>query len=268
MYSKLKIFVLAHYVSFVRGFFAILGCSAVLWGVFELPSFWQNSSTQRMATQIIAGDEFKNETLIQHLPTLDSIQSSKICRPAALRGAAIVRLRIFERTEFASAQERTDAESKLMISIRSSLSCLPADAFLWLADYFVGVNEKGVEPEFLNALRQSYRVGPHEGWVAIKRNRVAFAAFSNLPSDLREAAMNEFVDMVHDSHFYDFAADILTGPAWPERDQILLAVSRLSDAKRADFYEVLKARGYVRVPGIGLAPVNSHRFARPIRVPQ
>ena len=58
-------------------------------------------------------------------------------------------------------------------------------------------------------------------------------------------------------------------PAWPERDVVLLEVSsRLSDAEQSDFYEVLKARGYVRVPGIGLAAVDSHRFARPIRVPQ
>ncbi len=268
MYSKLKIFVLAYYVSITRSFVILLGCGAMLWGIIELPAFWQDSAIQRMANQIIAGEEFKNDTLIQQIAAVESMQASKTCRPRALRSAAIVRLRLFETTEFANAQERSDAASNLVTSIRNSLACSPADAFLWFADYFIGVNEKGVEPEFFDALRQSYRVGPREGWVAIKRNRVAFAGFANLPSDLREAAINEFVDMLHDKHFYGFAADILIGPAWPERDVVLLELSsRLNDGKRADFYEALKARGYVRVPGFGLAPVDSHRFARPVRVP-
>jgi hypothetical protein len=130
------------------------------------------------------------------------------------------------------------------------------------------LNEKGLESESINALRQSYRVAPHEGWIALKRSRVVFARFSELPPDLGDTAINEIVDVLHDSHFYDSAAEILIGPAWPERDLILLQLSRLSDVRRAAFMEELKRRGYVRVPGIGLAPVDSHRFARPIRVPQ
>jgi hypothetical protein len=175
---------------------------------------------------------------------------------------------LFERTNFVDAQERSGEESQLIHAIRNSLSCAPADGFLWLALYFIGLSEKGIEPESINALRQSYRVAPHEGWIALKRSRVAFAGFSQLPPDLRDAAINEIVDMLHDGHFYDLAAEILIGPAWPERDLILLQLSRLSDARRAGFIEELKRRGYVRVPGIGLAPVDSHRFSRQIRVPQ
>ena len=166
------------------------------------------------------------------------------------------------------AQERSGEQSQLIRAIRNSLSCAPADGFLWLALYFIGQNEKGLEPESINALRQSYRVAPHEGWIALKRSRVAFAGFNQLPPDLGDAAINEIVDMLHDGHFNGFVEDILIGPAWPQRDLVLLQLSRLSDAKRAEFIEELRSRGYVRVPGIGLVPVDSHRFAPKIRVPQ
>ena len=268
MYSKVKNFVLTHYISIVRIFAAAIGCFGLVWGAFESSAFWRDSTLQRMATQIIAGDEFKNETLSQQLPAIEKIESSGLCRPVAVRSAAIIRLRLFERTNFVDAQERSGEQSRLLQVIRNSLSCAPADGFLWLALYFIGPNERGLESESINALRQSYRVAPHEGWIALKRSRVAFAEFNQLPPDLGDAAINEFVDMLHDSHFYDLAAEILIGPAWPERDLILLQSSRLGDVKRAEFIEELKRRGYVRVPGIGLVPVDSHRFAPKIRVPQ
>jgi hypothetical protein len=268
MYSKVKNFVLTHYISIVRIFAATIGCVGLVWGAVEAAAFWRDSTLERMATQIIAGHEFKNETLSRQLPAIEKIASSGLCRPAAVRSAAIIRLRLFERTSFASAQERSSEQVELIQAIRNSLSCAPADGFLWLAMYFIGVNEKGLDSESINALRQSYRVAPHEGWIALKRSRVAFAGFNQLPPDLGEAAINEFVDMLHDGHFYGFAGDILIGPAWPERDFILLHLSRLSDANRIGFMEELRRRGYVRVPGIGLAPVDSHRFAPQIRVPQ
>jgi hypothetical protein len=64
-------------------------------------------------------------------------------------------------------------------AIRQSLACSPADPFFWLALY-------ALEPSApLNYLTASYRLGPNEGWIALKRNLVAFANFDELPDDLR-----------------------------------------------------------------------------------
>ena len=190
----------------------------------------------RIARQIIAGDPFKVETLAQQLPIIDSIKSSAYCRPAALRSAAIIQLRMLEVSASANDRQHLDEQFKSLGNvIRSSLSCAPADPFLWLALYSVEVNENGSKPDYLKYLRLSYRLGPHEGWIVLKRNPLAFAAFQQLPPDLAEDAVNEFFAMLLDSHFSEQAAEIFIGPAWPERELILSHLTRLADNDRRRF---------------------------------
>jgi hypothetical protein len=269
MNTKLTSLVTAPYILLARSFVVILGCIAVWWGIIGFPIFWQDSSIERIATQIIAGNPFKVETLTQQLPIIDSIKSSAYCRPAALRSATIIQLRMLEVAASANDRQHLDEYLKsLGNAIRSSLSCAPADPFLWLALYSVEVTENGFKPDYLKYLRLSYRLGPHEGWIALKRNPLAFAAFQQLPPDLGENAINEFVALL-ESGLSDQAAEILIGPAWPERELILSHLTRLSDYERQSFADALHRRGYdLNVPGIGLAPQDSHRFAPDIRVPQ
>jgi hypothetical protein len=99
----------------------------------------------------------------------------------------------------------------------------------------------------------SYRLGPNEGWVALKRNPIAFANFDWLPSDLAEDGISEFVGLVRSQRFFDAAANILVGPAWRVRDQVLPRLAELSERDRKTFAQVLQSRGYdVSIPGIQL----------------
>jgi hypothetical protein len=134
--------------------------------------------------------------------------------------------------------------------IRSSLSCAPADPFLWLVLYWVESTENASSSDRLKYLQMSYRLGPNEGWIAVKRNRVAFAMFKLLPPDLIENAINEFIALLK-SEFYEQAAEILIGPAWPEHELILSRLTRVTYQDRQLFADVLHRRGYyVNVPGI------------------
>ena len=260
--------VTAPYILLARGFVVVLGAIAVWWGVAEFPNFRQDSSIEQVATQIIAGEPFKSETLAELHPSLDSIKASAYCRPAALRSTAIIELRMQEVAASKSDREQIDQQLKSTESvIRKSLSCAPADSFLWLALYSVEVTKTGFKPDYLKYLRLSYQLGPQEGWIALKRDPLAFAQFQNLPVDLRGDAVSEFVAMVAD-HFIDQAAQILIGPAWPERELILSRVAQLSDSDRQHLVDALFRRGYEIVPGIGLAPRDPHRFAPQIRVPK
>jgi hypothetical protein len=269
MNTKLTSLVTTPYIILARSFVVILGCIAVWWGVIGFPVYWRDSSIYRIAIQIIAGDPFKIETLAQQLPMIDSIKTSTYCRPYALRSAAIIQLRMSEVEASTNDRQHLDEHLKSLANvIRSSLSCAPADPFLWLALYSVEVTENGFKPDYLKYLRMSYRLGPHEGWIVLKRNPLAFGAFQQLPPDLREHAVNEFVAML-ESGFSEQAAEIFIGSAWAERELILPHLTRLTDKDRQLFADALYKRGYdLNVPGIGLAPQDSHRFAPEIRVPQ
>ena len=75
-------------------------------------------------------------------------------------------------------------------AIRASLACSPADPLLWIAVYWIDKFRDGFRVEQLDELRMSYRLGPNEGWIAIKRNPVVF---DELPTDLADYAIREFV---------------------------------------------------------------------------
>jgi hypothetical protein len=100
-------------------------------------------------------------------------------------------------------------------------------------------------------------LGPYEGWIADRRNRVALSMFWRLPPDLAEAVIREFAAMVN-SQFYEAAIAILTGPGWPLHDQLLAGLTDSDVRQRAEFAKELYSAGYdVAVPGI--APPHERR---------
>ncbi len=235
-------FVAANYILLVRSCVVIIGSIAVSWGLIEFPIFWRDSSAERVAGQIISGDQFTTQTLTQQLSILSSTQNSNYCSPIALRSAAIIQLRM---TEVSTPSD--DYGDKQLTSlrdvIRSSLSCAPADPFLWLALYWVASMTNPLGQDDLQYLRMSYELGPNEGWIAIKRNYVAFKTFQRLPRDLAEATIKEFILLV-ENNFFAAAADIFIGPASPERGLILSHLEELTGEQRRSFADALSKRGY------------------------
>ena len=55
----------------------------------------------------------------------------------------------------------------------------------------------GLTTSSVNYLRLSYRLGPNESWIALWRNKLAFALFERLPADLSKQAIDEFVGLLN-----------------------------------------------------------------------
>jgi hypothetical protein len=239
-----------HKIFLVRLFLILTGSFAILWGLVTLPVFWEQSAIEKTAKQIIRGEQFKLEALKSEMPLIDSIDGSTHCRPAGIQSAAIVRLGIAEEAIASGDRQFIDLQLKASDrQIRDSLSCSPADSFLWLALFWVDNNLSGLRPSYFQYLRMSYEVGPNEGWVALRRNYLAFSIFDHLPSDLADKAMREFVGLV-DAQLYSETAEIFVGPAWHVRDEILSRLAEVEPKNRQAFADVLNAQGVdVAVPG-------------------
>ncbi len=233
--------------------FVVFGCVTVIWGAVNFPVFWRQTSIELTANNIITGAPYKIETLMGQMPIVEATEKLERCHPRALWSAAIIRLRIVEQANSGGAEKSIDVQkfkSSLDNSIRGSLSCSPADPFLWLALYSTEVTKNGFDPSSLNYLRMSYRLGPNEGWVALRRNRVALTVYDQLPNDLAQSATNEFVELVG-SNFYNEAVDILVGPGWKMHERLLQALNQLEVNHRRTFARTLHQRGYdLAVPGI------------------
>jgi hypothetical protein len=251
MKSKLLGLVATPYVRLTHAFFVVLGCVGIFWGIVGFSVFWQQSSTLRIAGLIIAGHSFKSDILTRQLPIIESLQKSAYCHPAVLQSAAIIHLRMVEGTTSKNDRESINRNLKSLGNvIRSSLSCAPADPFLWLVLYWVENVQDGFTPEHLKYLKLSYQLGPNEGWVALKRSPVAFADYERLPPNLATNVINEYLALVK-NEFYQRAVEILSGPAWRVRDALLPHLATLSLWNRETFARIVYNRGLsIAIPGV------------------
>ena len=232
-----------HYTLLVRAVAAIFGCIGIWWGSVVLPDFLKFSSTKHIANRIAAGDPFKGNTFVRQRPILRDIETSAFCEPSAIRSAAIMRLRMADLVLSSGGHERADELQTLDSAIRNSLSCSPADPFLWLALFWMNSSDSHLRPDDLNYLRISYSTGPNEGWIGVKRNRLAFARYDQLTADLADNAVVEFGRLV-ESGFFQAAAEIFGGLAAKERYLVLAHLNHIPKRSREDFLKVLNNLGY------------------------
>ncbi len=233
-----------------RGVLISIGVFSVWWGMSTFPVFWRDARLDHTAENILSGGKFKREILQTLLTEAESAQSAW-ARPEALRSAAILRLNLTEqanRTE--NAKPPGPIVDQLGASVRRSLAAAPADPLLWLALFWSKRLKDDRSKEDFGFLRMSYRVGPHEGWVAVRRNYIALANFPELPQDLADAAVTEFKDLVV-SEYYGPAVKILVGPGWPIHEMLLRRLEDAPDEARRRLASAANARGYdLAVPGV------------------
>jgi hypothetical protein len=229
----------------------IYGTFAVSWAVFVFPFFSQLSATERIEKYVIAGDAFKSDVLISLKPTLALFGQSKLGRPFALRGTAVIDLRLLEQAFVDGDQANIDYLMKSANqAVRKSLANSPADPFLWLVLFWLQNSQSGFSSGHLQYLEMSYKLGPNEGWLAVKRNRFALAIFPSLQPDLAEYAIGEFARLVGSS-FFDEAAAILVGPGWQIRNSLLLRLENVDEVSRQAFAKIIYKFGQnLSVPGI------------------
>ncbi|MGA8615492.1 MAG: hypothetical protein WB760_28195 [Xanthobacteraceae bacterium] len=239
------------FYTLARLFAVALGLVACAWGAATFPIFWSQISIERIADAIVDRDTFKPLSLNPLLPTVDQIELSNYCRPEAVHSAAIVRLRLAEDALANAQRDVIDTRlGALEDAVRRSLACSPSDPFLWMILAWLDQTRQGFRPEQVAYLRLSYKLGPYEGWIADRRNRLALSIFERLPPDLADAVVHEFAGMVN-SQFDEQAIAILTGPGWPIHDRLLAGLKDIALHRRQELAKELYAAGYdVALPGI------------------
>ena len=235
----------------VRLILAAAGCLAVTWSVVALPIFWREHPLDEQASQILRGTPYTSGALAQLGPAIESVEASPECEPRSLQSAAVIRLRVMEEgfvpDQLAELDQRIDS---VQGAIRRALACAPADPFLWLVLYSVESERNGFRSAYLDYIRQSYRLGPNEGWIAVRRVHVVFAIFASLPPDLADMAVEEFVRLVQ-NHLYDEPLRVLLGTGRSIRERLLEGLSRVGDRERRDFAARLRAEGVdLPIPGV------------------
>jgi hypothetical protein len=228
-----------------------LGLAALGWSALALASFQATAPFEGQARQIIAGEAFRDDAVDQAAATLDGLAAVGLDPPARWRAAAILRLRLVE-----SALDRADpaALDARMAALRGALHAAmqasPADPLLWLTLYWLDNTQNGFRPDNLATLAMSYAQGPREGWIALRRNRLALAVFPGLDGVTQGQMIDEFAGMV-DARLTAEAADNLTGPGWPIRDRLVARLAGGDPAAKQALARALRGQGIaLAIPGV------------------
>ena len=236
-----------------RGVLFSTGIAGVVWSLIATPSFWAEAQVSSVAMRILLGEQFKQGGLDPIASRIDAGSQSAPPYPDLVRARALIAVRLAEealqsRRSQDPDQKLADAEGKL----KSSLMLNPADAFLWLMLYWVKNERSGFEAGSIRYLEQSYAAGPYEGWIALRRNKLALAIFSSLGGELQEKVIAEFSAMV-ESEFTEDAARNLMGVGWPQKERLLASVGRVNIVAREALAQRLAQDGVkAAVPGVNL----------------
>lgn len=237
----------------LRGLLLAGGLAGLLWSTALLPRLWRSVAAGDAVARIITDERFKPGTLTSVLRGIEVETAAAFPRSGLLRAEALVRLRLAEEAMVRKNSEEADREVAVAENtVKLALAVSPGDSFLWLMLYSVETNRNGLAFENIRYLDQSYVVGPREGWISLRRNRLALAIFPMLNSATRSAVISEFAEIV-DADFIEDTAQSLMGIGWQYREQLLTALDSADVVSRQRLYNRLSADGVkLSIPGIAV----------------
>jgi len=223
----------------------------VHWSVFTLPSFWRMVPLQGASDQIVAEERFKPGVLPELLRTASANPSPWIAQSRLSEALALLAFTSAQEAVQRTTSDDADGEAKAAATkLRAAIALAPQSPFLWVLLYSAETMQNGFDVGQLAYVRVSYALGPNEGWIAMRRNRLSLAVFSALDARMQEAVINEFAELV-DSGFVDAAAMNLLTVGWPQKDRLLNGLSEVDIAAKTSLGRRLSAEGIkVRLPGI------------------
>ncbi|MGY4472357.1 hypothetical protein ACVWWK_008066 [Bradyrhizobium sp. LB9.1b] len=182
--------------------------------------------------RIMADDRFKPGVLDEILARIKSTPPLAIMRPELSYEKALVTVGAADDAMKRKSPEEGDREVEAAEGeLRAVLAINPTDSFLWLLLYSVSLTRSGFDPGNISLLEQSYSLGPNEGWVALRRNRLALAIFPILSNATQRMVVSEFAGLV-DARFVEDAAVNLTGVGWTHRATLVAGLERVAFANR------------------------------------
>lgn len=233
--------------SLIRIFAILLGACSIVWAEYTFKFHRMESAILASAQSILSGERYSTRRLDELRIRLNAT-ASDFLTGLALEGSAVIQLRILENEieagNFARlASERTEVES----SVTAALAMSPNNSFLWLTQYWLHLDA----PRREQLLFISYLTGPHEGWIATRRNRVAVTDYPSLPNEITEQVLAEFAGLVR-SGLYLGAANSVADASQEIRARLLAQLVALDDSLRRNFAKVLATKNLDEAASLGI----------------
>jgi hypothetical protein len=235
-----------------RAFVCLLGLGAIAWGGYLLPIFWQEASANGVASELLKGHAVRPQLILEEAQKADAAEQSTLCDSIILRDAVVLRLNILSDSIAAGDRALINSGRGLLYTAdRSVLSCAPTDAFAWLTLFWLDVGKPGFEQDSSAYLRLSYALAPNEGWIALRRSRLAIASFTRLPPDLADDAIDEFGKLVDTGALYPETTAIFASAAPAVQWRLIAQLKSVEQIHREIFTKRLRDEGFdIHIPDV------------------
>ena len=215
------------------------------WGGWSLPVFKAQASPQFVAAKILQGDSYKMPRLLLTERQTEAVAASyPFCNPAALHSLTAIRLGIFKNTIEGSDPTLLESSSDALCdAARQTLTCSPADSFVWLTLFWIDAARHGLTAENEKYLRMSFASAPNEAWIALWRSHLTFALFDRLPADLAHDSIDDFVHLLQTRQVYWEMAKIFENTSAVANAVSLSACKAPTPYPVRQFVNVLRDKG-------------------------
>ena len=164
------------------------------------------------------------------------------CDLNGMRQHLIVRSELLNAAIESGAIDQIDAVSdELWSASERLLICEPSDSFSWLMRYWLMTRRVGLTPDTFAALERSYRFGPREAWIAVRRNQLAISVFDYLPATLKAQALTEYVDLLR-AYVTSAPVEVFVRSKPNVRRALMDATRQLPDTLRNSLLSTLEVR--------------------------
>jgi len=199
----------------------------------------------------VADERFRPGALDDMLARMRSVSQATILQPEFSQAEALISLRVAEQAAQRKSADNADSEIEAAESkLRTALATTPSASFLWWMLYSVKTARNGFDSLYMRSLEQSYATGPFEGWIALRRNRVALATLSTLDEKVQRAVIAEFAAMV-DASYIEASIATIEGATSVQRDRLMASLTNVDIASRQALAKQLWRNGMkVDVPGV------------------
>ncbi|WP_049819999.1 hypothetical protein [Bradyrhizobium japonicum] len=226
----------------------VLALGGLAWSAAMLPTSWRQLPLEQFSNRITRGETFPVDRLEEKLRLYRETSKLVRCNASASHDMAVVDLAIV-RGQFDASSKTDAALERGRNTVVEALSCLPSDPYLWFSLFQIESLRMGLRQEYLRYLDMSYQVGPNEGWLAIPRNRAAFAILPALSETLQSKVIDEFCLLLR-SELYAEAIEIFLGAARLHQAQLVKRMDSVPAKNRQIFAVQLARKGIdARIPG-------------------
>jgi hypothetical protein len=225
--------------------------TTIAWVCFVISPLWAESQLRDVTDGIVSAATFKPEVLASLDPTFLAGASTRPY-PDLVRTEALVRLRQAELANNGNAASpQTPAFMAALDAATRAVSVAPSDSYLWFGLYWLAVTTHQPDSSAKPFLSMSYRTGPNEGWIAARRNPMAFRLYPVLDADTRFQVVTEFQNLAMSQEYVGFLALTLSSVPEASQKQLLSLLANTPEENRKSLSNMLFQLGVdTPVPGI------------------